>query len=262
LLARTLNFLETTGQLLWPSGRRLGDQAYRLANALSGLGDLVGPHGPYIRRTIIQQVYFTAVQAFWLINVIGIALGVLIILPMMGFGVSDVDLQAKVMKLALFHQLAPFLTALVVIGRSGTALTAEIGEFRHSGVIDSLLMMGIDPDRFLVLPRLIGVTASLLLLTLWGNLAAIIGAGTYNAMAGAASLDNFVRACTATIDPIDSLVTLLMVICYGMTITLVQCGFGLRSRNVVELQRNLPKAFVQALLLCVGITVLFMLVRT
>lgn len=261
MLARTLNFLETTGQLLWPSGRRLGDQAYRLANALSGLGDLVGPHGPYIRRTIIQQVYFTAVQAFWLINVIGIALGVLIILPMMGFGVSDVDLQAKVMKLALFHQLAPFLTALVVIGRSGTALTAEIGEFRHSGVIDSLLMMGIDPDRFLVLPRLIGVTTSLLLLTLWVNLAAIIGAGTYNAMAGAASLDNFVRACTATIDPIDSLVTLLMVICYGMTITLVHCGFGLRSRDVVELQRNLPKAFVQALLLCVGITVLFTLVR-
>jgi phospholipid/cholesterol/gamma-HCH transport system permease protein len=262
LIARTLHLLETTGQLVWPYGRSLGDLAYRLANALSGLGDLAGPRGFYIRRTIVQQVYFTAVQAFWLINVIGIALGVLIILPMLNFGVSDVELQATVMKLALFHQLAPFLTALVVIGRSGTALTAEMGEFQYSGVIDSLLMMGIDPDRFLVLPRLIGVTVSLLLLTLWANLAALFGAGAYNALVGAASLDNFIRACAAVIDPIDTLLTLLMVLAYGMTIALVQCGFGLRSRNVVELQRNLPKAFVQALLLCVGITVLFMLVRT
>lgn len=261
MLARTLLFLEAIGQLAWPTGRSLGDQAYRLANALSGLGDLAGPRGFYIRRTIVQQIYFTAVQAFWLINVIGIALGILITLPMLNFGVTDIHLQATVMKLALFHQLAPFLAALVVIGRSGTALTAEMGEFQYGGVIDSLLMMGIDPDRFLVLPRLIGVTVSLLLLTLWANLAAIVGAGSYSALVGAASLDNFILACTAVIDPLDTLLTMLMVASYGITITLVQCSFGLRSRNVVELQRNLPKAYVQALLLCVGITLLFTLVR-
>ena len=259
--ARTSQFLEDVGGVPWTLGRSLGDSAYLLANALSGLPDLLGPQGYYLRRTIIQQVYFTAVQAFWLINVIGIALGILVILPLLAFGVGDVNLQARVMRVALFHQLVPLLTAWVVIGRSGTAVTAEMGEFRHGGVVDALLGMGIEPHRFLVLPRLLGVTASLLLLTLWGNFAAVFGAGMFNAFKGTASLDHFARACAAAVDPLDSMLTLLMVLCYGVAIALVQCAFGLRSQSAVEVQRNLPRAFVHALLACVAITVLFTLVR-
>lgn len=259
--ARTSQFLEDVGEVPWTLGRRLGDTAYLLANALSGLPDLFGAQGHYLRRTIIQQIYFTAVQAFWLINVIGIALGILVILPLLAFGAGDVDLQARVMRVALFHQLVPLLTAWVVIGRSGTAVTAEMGEFRHGGVVDALLGMGIEPHRFLVLPRLLGVTASLLLLTLWGNFAAVFGAGMFNAFKGTASLDHFARACAAAVDPLDSMLTLLMVLCYGVAIALVQCTFGLRSLSAVEVQRNLPRAFVQSLLACVAITVLFTLVR-
>jgi phospholipid/cholesterol/gamma-HCH transport system permease protein len=261
LIARLLNFLEASGKIVWPFGRGLGNQAYLLANALSGVGDLFGPRGFYLRRTIIQQLYFTAVQAFWLINLVGVALGLLVALPLLSFGITDVSVQATVMKLALFHQLVPLLTAVVVIGRSGTALTAEIGEFKHGGVVDSLQMMGIEPDHFIVMPRLIAVTVSLIILTLWANLSAIFGAGIYNALRGSGTLENFFHACAAVIDPLEALLSLLMVICYGGAIVLVQAKFGLAARNVVELQRNLPRAFVSSLLLCVGITVSFTVVR-
>lgn len=259
--AAVLRALEALGGVPWSVGQRVGDTAYLLASALSGLPDVVTRRGQELRRTIVQQLYFTAVQAFWLINVIGMALGILAVLPLITFGVADAELQARVIKIALFHQLVPLLTAWVVIGRSGTAVTAEMGDFRHGGVVDALLMLGIEPHRFLVLPRLLGLTLSLVLLTLWGNLAAVFGAGLYNVFKGQASLDNFARACAAAVDPIDSLLTLLMVLCYGVAIALIQCHFGLRARSAVEVQRNLPRAFVNSLLACFAITVLFTLVR-
>lgn len=239
----------------------MGDPVFLLANAFSGLADLASPTGHYLRRIIVQQLYFTAVQAFWLINLIGVALGILVILPLLGFGVADVETQARVIQLALFHQLVPILAALVVIGRSGTAVTAEIGDLNQCGAIDSLLAMGIEPHRFVVLPRVLGLTASLLLLTFWGNLAAIVGAGVYNTLDGNAGFGNFAAACAATLSVVDVVFTALMTACFGVFIALAHCDFGLRSGSSVEVQRNLPKAFVTSLLGVLAITVLFVAVR-
>lgn len=258
---RALGALEELGDRFLRVGRGLGDAVFLLANALSGYRDLTGPAAYYLRRTIVQQIYFTAVQAFWLVNLIGIALGILVVLPLDSFGVTDVETQAQVIQLALFHQLVPILAALVVIGRSGTAVTAEIGDLNQGGAIESLIAMGVEPHRFLVLPRVIGLTVSLLLLAFWGNLAAIAGAGAFNALRGVASFGNFAAACAARVSPIDILFTTLMVLCFGIFIALAHCHFGLRSGSAVEVQRNLPKAFVTSLLGVLGLTVLFVAVR-
>lgn len=253
--------LERLGAVVQRPARPAGDAIYLLANSLSGIGDLFSPTGFLLRRTIVQQLYFTAVQAFWLINLIGIALGILVILPLIGFGVTDVETQSQVIQLALFHQLVPILAALIVIGRSGTAVTAEIGDLNQGGAIESLLNMGIEPHRFIVLPRLLGLTGALMLLTFWGNLAAVMGAGAFNAMRGHASLGNFAAACAARISLVEFVFTAMMVLCFGVFIALSHCYFGLRSGSTVEVQRNLPKAFVTSLIGVIGITVLFVAVR-
>jgi phospholipid/cholesterol/gamma-HCH transport system permease protein len=233
-----------------------------LGNALIGLGNFFRPQGFYLRRTVIQQVYFTAVQAFWLINFLGFALGILVAFPLLGLGLTDVTLQATVMKVALFHQLAPLLTALVVVGRSGTALTAELGEFHYGGVFDSLRMQGIDPDHFIFLPRLLAIMFSLLILTFWVDLSAVLGAGAYNWAVNSVSFMGYVLACTAVVDPLETVLTMLMVLTYGCAIVLVQYHFGLTASNMVELQRNLPRAFVRSLQWCVGLTLVFTVVRS
>lgn len=257
-----VGFLEAVGGRFLLSIERVGDALYLLVDALAGLRDLVGPTGFYLRRAILQQIYFTAAQAFWLVNLIGILLGILVVLPLGSFGVTDVQTQAQVMQLALFHQLGPLLAALVVIGRSGTAVTAEIGDLNQRGALDSLIAMGVEPHRFLVLPRLIGLTVSLLLLGFWGNLAAIIGAGGYNTLRGVAGFDHFAAACVARITPVDVVFTTSMILCFGVFIAVIHCHFGLRSTSTVEVQRNLPRAFVISLLGLLLLTVLFMAVRT
>ena len=252
--------LEKVGDFPWRVLVTAGDMVYLLVNALGSFRDLRGQRGRVLRGTIIQQMYFTALQSVGLICVIGFSLGVLTVLPLFGLGMSDVHSQAMAMRVVLFHQLVPLLTALVIIGRSGTAITAELGDMRQRGVIDNLLTMGVEPHGFIVFPRLLALTFSLLLLTLWGNLAAMAGAGAYNLFRGG-DVGGFVLACVTNLPIADMLLTTLMVVCWGVTIVLVHAHLGLRARNSVETQRLLPKAFVHSLLGCVALTVIFAFAR-
>lgn len=262
LLSPALDQAEAIGNGVVGLVHGTGNVLYLLANATAGLFSLLQPgHRAYLLHTLIQQLYFTAAQAVWLVLLVGLAFGVMAVLPLLSFGVSDVGLQASIMKVVVLNQLVPLFTALIVVGRSGTAITAELGDMQANAVVDSLLVMGIEPHRFLVLPRLLGASFSLMLLTLWGSFGAIVGGGIFNAMQGFASFWNFLAACAAATTPIDVVLTALMAFAYGVGIALVQAHYGLRARSSIEVQRFLSVAFVNSLLTCLAITVLFALVR-
>ena len=262
MLTAALYRMEAIGAYVLGFLRAFGDALYLFSNACAGLLQLRGGRGFYLWQTVIQQLFFTAVQAFWLVTLVGLAMGVMAVLPLLAFGVGAVDLQAKILKVVMFHQLIPFLVALIVIGRSGTAVTAELGHLQANAVIDSLLAMGIEPHRFLVLPRMIALTASILLLTLWGNCGAVLGGALFNHFKGAAGFANFLEACAKTVVPVDVLITATMSASYGVAIALVTAYFGLKSRSTVDVQRHLSPAFVSAFISCIGITALFSLIRT
>lgn len=256
-----LDRLESLGAKTIGHSRAFGEGLYLFANASAGLFEARGGKGFYLRQAVIQQLYFTAVQGFWLVFLVGIAIGAMAVMPLLSFGVSAAAVQANILKVVVFHQLLPFLVALVVIGRSGTVITAELGHMRANAVIDSLLSLGIEPHRFLVLPRLLAVTGSVLILTLWGNLGAVLGGALLNQLQGAAGTVNFIAACAKTIVPVDVALTALMAACYGVAITLVCAYFGLKSRSTVDVQRHLSPSFVSAFMACVFITALFSVIR-
>lgn len=249
-----LNGLYQVGDWVWGGVAVVGELLYMLANALGGLS---ADSRPYFWRSLIQQLFFTAVQVFVLANLLGLALGVLAVLPLLSFGLTEAELQATVMRVVLFHQLVPLMVALVVIGRSGTAITSELGDMQSKGVVDSLLLMGIEPHHFLVLPRLLGMVISLQLLTLWADLAAIGGGALANHLRGDLSARHFADACLMAIEPFAVMQSSLMVFAYSLAIGLVHCHFGLQARTSTDVQRNLALAFVRSLLSCVAITVLF-----
>lgn len=262
MFKKVLHKIDAIGGRVIGLGKAFGDVLYLLANASAGLFPLRGGAAFYLRHTLVQQLYFTAFQAFWLVFVAGIALGIMAILPLLAFGVGSVDLQAKILNVVMFHQLIPFLTALIVIGRSGTAITAEIGHMQSSAVIDSLLAMGIEPHRFIVLPRMLGLVFSLMLLTLWGDIGAVVGAGLFNHLKGAASFSNFFEACARTVTQVSLLITMMMSASFGVAIALVNAYFGLKSRSAVDIQRYLSPAFVSSFIVCIVITALFSMIRT
>ena len=126
---------------------------------------------------IIHQVYFIGVKSVLVICLTGAFTGMVLGLQgyytLTKFG-SEGFLGAAV-ALSLIRELGPVLTAIMVIARAGSAMTAEIGIMRISEQIDALKTMDINPVRFLVSPRLAGGLISFPLLTALFDVIGIFG---------------------------------------------------------------------------------------
>src|SRR5580693_1996510 len=107
---------------------------------------------------ISAQIYFTGFQALPLITVLALASGSVTIMQSTAqlafFGGGG--MIGNLMIAIIFRELAPLITALIVIARSGTAVASEIGGMRVHREIEALETMGIDPLSFIVFPRLVG----------------------------------------------------------------------------------------------------------
>lgn len=86
-----------------------------------------------------------------------------------------IELTADLVAVSVTRELAPLLTAILVAGRVGSAITAELATMKVSQEIDALTVMGLDPVPFLVVPRLIGLVVALPCITLCAELAGILG---------------------------------------------------------------------------------------
>lgn len=134
---------------------------------------------PYRPWKIVEQIHFVGVKSLFVIILTASFTGM--VLAMQGFHTlqkfGSEGLLGSVVALSLIRELGPVLTALMVIGRAGSAMTAEIGILRISGVIMALDAMAIEPRKFLVSPRLVGSIVAVPLLTAIFIVVGILGGG-------------------------------------------------------------------------------------
>ncbi|MDD4731074.1 MAG: ABC transporter permease [Desulfovibrio sp.] len=126
---------------------------------------------------IIRQIYFIGVKSVTVIALIGLftgmVMGMQLYFALSLFG-ADGFLGTGV-ALSMVRELAPVLTAIMVTGRAGSAMTAEIGVMRISEQIDALEIMGINPMSYLVSPKMAASIISFPILTSLFNLIALFG---------------------------------------------------------------------------------------
>ncbi|MBF0185104.1 MAG: ABC transporter permease [Magnetococcales bacterium] len=247
--------------VLQRTGHGLGRFAYMSGNLVAGFFHTSSGRYRYLLKHTIQQIYFTALQSYQLVFFIGLALGILMVVPMVSLGFTDVDMLSSLMSKVLFQQLIPFITAIVAIGRSGTAITSEIASMQSQQAIDMLLLQGIDPHHLLVQPRVIGMTFSMMLLTIWMIAGAILGASSIVLMVDDAGWLPVIRASANRLSLGEWGLMALMMLWFGMAIGTIHCYYGLQSANAVQTAMNLPKAFVRSFLSCLLVITLFSLVR-
>ena len=126
---------------------------------------------------VSAQIYFTGFQALPLISVLALASGSIVILQsstnltLLGGGAILGDLMVAI----VVRELAPLLTALIVIARSGTAVASEIGSMRVNREIEALESMGIHPLSYVVFPRLLGGILSVVCLAVYFVMVACMG---------------------------------------------------------------------------------------
>ncbi|HKJ07732.1 MAG TPA: ABC transporter permease [Gammaproteobacteria bacterium] len=129
-------------------------------------------------RGISATVYKAGAQSLILLAFIGGLVGIVLAYQMSGqleqFGANSAIIS--VVGLAFLRELGPFLTALILVGRSGSTFTAGIGAMRVTEEIDALQALGVSPTLRIVLPKVAGLTLAMPLLVIWTDFAGAIGA--------------------------------------------------------------------------------------
>jgi len=122
---------------------------------------------PYKLYPVIKQIHFIGARSLLVIVVAGVFVGMVVALQfydtLVRFG--SVSLLGAAVGLSLTRELGPVLASLIVIGRAGSAICAEISIMRNESQIDALDCMAVDPLRYLIAPRILAALISMPILT-------------------------------------------------------------------------------------------------
>src|SRR5713226_5630461 len=159
----------------------LGEDTYALISFVGELGVALGKAILNLRRVRWKDTFEIAeavgVNALPIVILIGFLMGLIMAfqaaIPLGRFGAQLY--VANLIGLSVLRELGPLMTAMVVAGRSGSAFAAELGTMKVREEIDALITMGLDPVRFLVVPRVIATVLMTPLLTVFADLVGLVG---------------------------------------------------------------------------------------
>src|SRR5438270_13288725 len=149
---------------------------------------------PLKRSRMIQRAVHEAmavgVGAIPIVSLISFCVGVIIALQgayeLQRLGAMQI--VASLVAVAITRELGPLITAIVVIGRSGSAFAAEIGTMRVTEELDALQTMAFDPVAFLVVPKFLAMAFLLPCLAIWSDLVGLLGVCLLGVAGGGLSL--------------------------------------------------------------------------
>lgn len=128
-------------------------------------------------RVVLDQLYEIGVRSLSIVNLTAVFTGMVMALQL-GYFLSKFGAKifvSRVVGLAIISELGPVLTALMIGGRVGAGMAAELGTMKVTEQIDALRALGTDPISYLVLPRLAAIAIMLPLLTGMADVVAVIG---------------------------------------------------------------------------------------
>jgi len=200
----------------------------------------------------VRAMPVTALVGF----LIGVVLSYLSALQLKTFGAGIFIIN--ILGIGIIRELGPVLVAVLVAGRSGSAMTAQLGVMRVTEEIDALATMGVSRSLRLVLPKVAALAVVMPLLVLWTSATAILGG-----MAAAQwQLDigyGFFIDTLPKVVPVANLwIALAKGVTFGVLVALVACHFGLRVRpNTESLSSNTTASVVAGITIVMLVDAVF-----
>jgi len=188
-----------------------------------------------VRRTLIQARR-TGADSLPIISVISIFIGLILALQtaylMQRLG-SEMYI-ASIVALSMVRELGPVITALVIAGRVGAAIAAEIGTMQVTEQIDALQTLAYSPIKYLVVPRFLALTLMLPLLTLYSDIIGILGGYTICVYKLGITKGLYLNITFDALLYKDLFAGLFKSIFFGMIIALGSCYQGLKVTGGAE----------------------------
>jgi len=133
--------------------------------------------------------------------------------------------------LAVVREIAPIFTCLTVGARAGTAIAAEIANMQVTEQIDALRVLGINPIRYLMVPRLLACVVALPLLTVVGETIAILGGMVVAESVSQLHYHKYLESVWLYVRPYDIRVSLIKAMVFGLILAAISCTVGLNTRG-------------------------------
>lgn len=206
-----------------------------------------------VRGIALTQILFTGVQALSLVSIIGLLIGATIIIQtsLLAPGAGG-EVLGRILVAIVIRELAPLVTAIIVAGRSGTAIATELGNMKVNQEVDALASLGIDPARYIVWPRLIAAMVSVLVLTIYFSAVAVGGGYVVSLLIASPTLQSLRVGFAAALVPADLALFLAKGLGLGLIVGWLSCHFGLKVQSSpTEVPQQASRAVVMALLGCV-----------
>ncbi len=200
---------------------------------------------------IVNQIAFGGLAAFPLITTVGLAMGFVVtyrlvnLLSLMGQeAVSTVLLDLIAM------ELGSLITALIFISRSGSAIAVDLANMKLHGEVETLEILGIDINHYVIAPRMIGAAFSQLILATYFTVLVLVGGIVLGGILISASYFTYLQGLLSALEPQFILAFTFKNLIFGLLIGAGACFFGLQvDKSHTEIPGQMQSAIISGLVL-------------
>ena len=177
---------------------------------------------------ISSTIYEAGVRALGITALVGFLIGIVLsylsALQLHAFGAEIYIID--ILGMSIIRELGPLLAAILVAGRSGSSMTAQIGIMRVTEELDALSAMGISHSLRLILPKVVALTVSVPLITIWTDIAALVGGMLSAQQTLGISKELFISRLPDAVPLVNVFIGVGKASVFGILIALIACHFG------------------------------------
>ncbi|MDO9406118.1 MAG: ABC transporter permease [Polaromonas sp.] len=250
---------------------QLGAWVMQVIDHLKGIVRLIGqllldiikliraPHeGPW--RDLSGHLYHIGATALPITALVGFLIGVvlayLISQQLRQFGADAFIVD--ILGISLIRELGPVLAAILIAGRSGSAITAQIGVMRVTEELDAMRVMGIPRGYRLVMPRALALAVVMPLISVWTTIAALLGGMLAADVSMGITPSFFMNSLPAAVDAANLFLATGKSVVFGVLIAIVGCHYGLRVKpNTESLGQGTTASVVTSITVVILVDALF-----
>lgn len=258
----------------WQRFLSLGEIVLTVLSHLRGFTRLVGQlaidlwtlaraprQGPW--RDVSGHLYHIGATALPITALVGFLIGVVLAYlsaqQLRQFGADS--FIVNLLGVSLVRELGPMLAAILIAGRSGSAITAQIGVMRVTEELDAMRVMGIPHGFRLVMPRAIALAIGMPLISVWTTSVALLGGMVAADLSLQISPQFFINALPAAVEPVNLSLALAKSVVFGILIALIGCHYGLRIKpNTESLGQGTTASVVTSITVVILVNAIFAIV--
>ena len=216
---------------------KIGKTSLRYSLVLGSLAQFSANCGTYIFqrkiriRHVLAQLEIIGTQSLWIICICALSVGAVFGLQVGGiFAIFKAEaILGAATGMALTRELAPIITATVLTGRAGSAMTAEISTMKVNEQIDAMEAMAVNPAEYIAVPRIIASIIATPLLTIFCIFMGMIGAYLVAVVIFSVDVGIFLTKLREFLVPDDIFQGLQKSVVFGATYSIVCCFYGLNA---------------------------------